>query len=82
MVWIWTLRLVLPALLLVLSVALKAIWSEAAYPPGVLDIIGTIMIAFAMMGILGWCANAWFGEGNQGDHAAPRREPSALEPLL
>jgi len=82
MVWIWTLRLVLPALLCVLGVALNAIWSEATYPPGTLDIIGTIMIVFAMMGILGWSADAWFGESNQRKRTAAPHEPRVLEPLL
>jgi hypothetical protein len=60
-VWTWIVRLVLPMLLGVLVAALHVMWTESPYAPGVLDILGTIGIAVAMLGIVVWCICAWLG---------------------
>ena len=56
----WTVRLAIPILLGVLVSALHLIWAESPYKPGLLDIIGTVGIAIAMLGMVVWCVGAWF----------------------
>lgn len=69
-IWTWTVRLALPLLIGVLAAALRVIWSEPPYAPGVLDILGTIGIAVTMLGMVVWCACAWLGSEGE-----PERGP-------
>lgn len=69
MMWNWTVRLVLPLLLGLLAAALRVMWTEAPYPPGALDILGTIGLVVTMLGIVVWCVCAWLGsEGEPGPY--------------
>lgn len=62
MVWTWTLRLVLPMLLAILSAALYVMWTETPYAPSLLDIVGTLGLLISMMGIIVWCLSDWLSE--------------------
>jgi hypothetical protein len=52
-------RLALPILVGVLAGALHVMWADSPYAPGVLDVLGTIGLAIAMVGMMLWCAGAW-----------------------
>jgi hypothetical protein len=82
MVWNWTVRLALPLLLGVLAAALHAMWTEAPYAPGVLDILGTLGIIVTMLGMVVWCACAWLGsEGEPPRRGSLSSLPRGLRPF-
>jgi hypothetical protein len=75
MVWNWTVRLALPALLAILAAALHVIWWESPFKPGLLDVIGTAGIVVAMLGIVVWCVCAWLGCEDEGPTPLPPAGP-------
>jgi hypothetical protein len=46
----------------VLAAALHVMWAESPYAPGLLDVLGTIGIGVAMLGMMAWCVAAWLDE--------------------
>ena len=81
LVWTWIVRLALPLLLGVLASALNAIWFDAPYAHGVLDILGTIGLVVAMLGIVVWCVCAWLGSEEFGREPPGDRSSSRYQPL-
>lgn len=55
----WILRLVLPALMVVLVLALYDIWSDHRQGVRWADIVGSFGLLVCLFGVALWCFTAW-----------------------
>lgn len=72
MVWDWTVRLVLPALVVMIAVVIYWIVNSSRSMTG-LERLGVALLAVAMLGITGWWIASWFPMGDVPQQATEPR---------